>query len=110
MARCEDCLKQDVCNRDVGHGYSVCPRYLSADVAPRSEVERLTIELEAMRGAANSYKMHYENLAREIFSELDSILKAHTTEQHYRGERFIPKTIDIGIVKAIADLKKKYGG
>ena len=32
MANCKDCLKQDVCNRDVGHGYSVCPCYLSADV------------------------------------------------------------------------------
>lgn len=33
MANCKDCIKQDVCNRDVGHGYSVCPHYLSADVA-----------------------------------------------------------------------------
>ena len=32
MANCKDCLKQDVCNRDVGHGYFVCPCYLSADV------------------------------------------------------------------------------
>lgn len=37
MANCKDCIKQDVCNRDVGHGYSVCPCYLSADV---EEVKR----------------------------------------------------------------------
>ena len=33
MNNCKDCIKQDVCNRDVGHGYSVCLHYLSADVA-----------------------------------------------------------------------------
>jgi hypothetical protein len=37
----------------------------TADVVPRSEVERLIIELEAMRGAANSYKMHYEQAQAE---------------------------------------------
>lgn len=55
-----------------------------ADVVPKSdaekqkleiwrlqgEVERLTVEHEAMRGAANSYKMHYENLAMQIFNDL----------------------------------------
>lgn len=38
------------------------------DVVPR-------VELDAMRGAANSYKMHYENLAREIFAEIRNIAK-----------------------------------
>ena len=32
MAECKICIKKDVCDRDVGHGYSVCPHYLSADV------------------------------------------------------------------------------
>lgn len=32
MAECKNCIKQDVCDRDVRHGYSVCPHYLSADV------------------------------------------------------------------------------
>lgn len=36
-----------------------------ADVVPRSEVEKLKVELEAMRGAANSYKMHYEQAQAE---------------------------------------------
>lgn len=39
------------------------------------KIERLSVELEAMRGAANSYKMHYEKakieVAREIFEEID---------------------------------------
>lgn len=46
----------------------------TADVIPKSEVERLTVELDAMRGAANSYKIHYENakieVARDIFAEI----------------------------------------
>lgn len=36
------------------------------DVVAKSEVERLTVELNAMRGAANSYKMHYENAKAQI--------------------------------------------
>lgn len=32
MTECKNCIKQDVCDRDVGHGYSVCPHYLFADV------------------------------------------------------------------------------
>ena len=43
----------------------------SEDVVPREE-------LDAMRGAANSYKMHYENaraeVAMEIFAELEGVL------------------------------------
>jgi hypothetical protein len=34
----------------------------AADVAPKSEVEELRVELAAMRTAANSFKMHYEDL------------------------------------------------
>ena len=30
------------------------------------EINALTVELQAMRGAANSYKMHYENAQAEI--------------------------------------------
>jgi hypothetical protein len=111
-----------VCNRDVGHGYSVCPHYTTADVVPKSEVERLTIELDAMRGAANTYKMHYENarkeierlkdyntgvafkhyfdgrkeVAREIFEEIDELLSSYSS--YY-------KMIDI---EEYAELKKKY--
>lgn len=39
MARCKDCIHDKVCNRDVGHGYSICPHYIkNADVAPKSEL------------------------------------------------------------------------
>ena len=32
MAEYRNCIKRDVCDRDVGYGYSICPHYLSADV------------------------------------------------------------------------------
>lgn len=38
----------------------------TADVVPRAEYEALQIELDAMRGAANSYKMHYEKAKAEV--------------------------------------------
>ena len=34
-----------------------------------AEIERLTTELDAMRGAANSYKMHYEKAKSEAIKE-----------------------------------------
>ena len=73
---------------------------LTEDVAPRAEVERLTVELQAMLGAANSYKMHYENLAKEIFGEIEKCML----------HDLIPS---IGVYKGslelrIAELKKKY--
>ena len=38
----------------------------TADVVPRAEYEALQIELDAMRGAANSYKMHYEEAKAQV--------------------------------------------
>ena len=65
----------------------------NADVVPKSEVERLQIELDAMRGAANSYKRHYDNLAREIFEDIEREIKNHGITYAQRK---------------IAELKKKY--
>lgn len=43
MARCKGCIHDNVCNRDIGHGYSVCPHYISsADVVPKAKIESLT--------------------------------------------------------------------
>lgn len=33
------------------------------------EIARLNIELQSMRNAANSYKMHYENAKSEVIKE-----------------------------------------
>ena len=50
----------------------------------RAEIDRLSVELEAMRGAANSYKMHYE--------------KAKTDVERLRAE----------LSKMAADLQEQY--
>ena len=62
----------------------------TADVAPKSEAESLTLELNAMRGAANSYKMHYNNLAREIFMDIDRVV-----EKYSMGDIEYPEFVDI---------------
>ena len=81
----------------------------TADVVPKSEVERLETELKAMRGAANSYKMHYEKakaeVAREIFEEMDNILDDYKLSE--RGLRFI-RDGELSIDQRYAELKKKY--
>ena len=117
MARCKECMHYDVCSKE-GRMVQVdehtwddynqldnvevfCGEYMSADVVPRSEVDRayergfergkkdnvcgfsaeeiaqkvekIAIELEAMRMAANSYKMHYENARVEVAREIDDL-------------------------------------
>ena len=41
----------------------------------KAEIEKLTTELVGMRGAANSYKMHYDNAQAEI-KELKMVIEA----------------------------------
>ena len=36
----------------------------------KAEIERLNIELQSMRSAANSYKMHYETAKSEAIKEV----------------------------------------
>lgn len=65
----------------------------TADVVTKSEAESLTLELNAMRGAANSYKMHYNNLAKEIFEEVEKLF--------FKNGVFIH-------IQSYNQLKKKY--
>lgn len=102
-----------------------------ADVVPREEFEALqrrydlavtereanakalidaNIDLEAMRGAANSYKMHYENLASGIFEELETVMKTRVRRCVNEDGVITPLqdscwTIEIG---DYAQIKKKY--
>ena len=59
-----------------------------------AQIEQLNIEIQALRGAANSYKMHYEKtkneLAREIIEEVENLLRSNK------------------IYSGFVDLKKKY--
>lgn len=54
--------------------------YFSKD----AQVKQLRVDLDAMRGAANSYKMHYENLARKICCEIEEEIVA-ALESNYRA-------------------------
>ena len=125
MARCEECLHFEVCEAlEQGNGImKVSPIYCAyykptADVVPKSEVDRLTVELEAMRTAANSYKMHYENLAREIFEEIEDFIKK---QHNYMDELYFNSDDEViqvyygckigtynHIKNFIEKLKKKY--
>ena len=70
----EYCLTVDVA------GCSECPYRKGRNYINRLEtdalalINRLDVELEAMRAAASSYKMHYDNLAREIFAEIEKVI------------------------------------
>jgi hypothetical protein len=108
-------------------------RQPTADVVPKSEVDRayergfergkkdnvcgfsaeeiaqkaenIAIELEAMRTAANSYKMHYENaraeVAREIFEEIEKELN------FFKNYRLYIEDVQC-MFGVLAELKKKY--
>lgn len=87
----------------------------TANVVPKSEYERLTIELEAMRTAANSYKMHYERLAKEIFEEIEATISsmkfnAKTKRKTVRVEELIEQMelLQKCILEIIAEIKKNY--
>ena len=126
MARCEDCYNYDICEI-MSSQYGICRIHpfqcayykQKSDVVQKSAVERLEVEIEtlkdnnehlavmleeakveldAMRGAANSYKMHYENLAREIFEEIES-------RAYGFGACFVEMTRT-----TFDELKKKYTG
>lgn len=66
----------------------------TADVVPREDYDNLKIELDAMRGAANSYKMHYEGLAREIIADIEPI--------------FMSSCLSLDTYTAWNNIKEKY--
>lgn len=120
-----DKLKQDLIDRGfypaiVKNAIENAP---TEDVVPRSEVEKLTIELEAMRGAANSYKMHYDNAKQEAAKGTVEIIQAHLNMlfvalQNEKTDATVEKLIEINskiailesIQLALGDVKKKYIG
>ena len=69
------------------------------------KVETLSIELEAMRGDANSYKMHYKKLAREIFEEIS---KASVDWGYYCVTLSKGAVLAEDVNRTLAELKKKY--
>lgn len=79
MARCKGCIHENVCNREVGYGYSVCPHYINtADVVPKSEV------------------------AREIFAEIETCMKNFEDDD----DGYLLKKCEFEFF--MRELKKKY--
>lgn len=74
----------------------------------KAENDELEINLAAMRTEANSYKTQYENLAKEIFAEIERLLAMHFCSCLPKGatEHYDYYEGDLG--EAIAELKKKY--
>jgi hypothetical protein len=63
MAECKGCIHDNVCNREVGYGYSVCPHYTTADVVPKSEVAELEIKLRQLEDKLRQYEQVCGKLA-----------------------------------------------
>jgi hypothetical protein len=95
----------------------------TADVVPRAElavrsfqdaatIDALKTELCAIRGAANSLKMYYENgkteVAREIFEEIEASIATHAFTS--KSEDYADGMFDAieWVDSKIAELKKKY--
>ena len=57
----------------------LCKEALDLIERQQAEIDRLNIDLKAMRGAANSYKAHYEELKSENFETI-KILKTAKSE------------------------------
>ena len=116
----------DGCPADYKALDDICSRYikrLALDLINRqkAEIERLNIELDAMRGAANSYKMHCEKglaekeafiknyaecakeFAEEVIRDIIAILQAKFREH---GAEDMP--ILMAIIESIIEIKEKY--
>lgn len=76
----------------------------SADVVPRSEVERLQAEKDAL---IKNYAECMKDYAREIFAEVNMQIFPYSTDIYIKGEELIiiPKS-DYNAI--LAKLKKKY--
>ena len=49
-------------------------------IKAKAEIERLNVELRAMRNAANSYKLHYETAGAEAITEYHEEVKKRCIE------------------------------
>lgn len=111
---------------------SVINKIPTADVVPKSEVERLQIEIEALKIAnekmysankaqeaeierlqeeVNRYKRYYfrhdyDEMIAEVLDKLDRFINSNCIE--IKDERGIKGYVTSGVHFAIAELKKKY--
>ena len=67
------------------------------------EIERLNIELQSMRSAANSYKMHYEIAKSEVINEFEKEIKYVKENEKY--DDYIP-IVDIDLCENVLNITK----
>lgn len=73
-----------------------------------AEIERLNIELQSMRSAANSYKMHYETAKSEAYKECLAKVKNYIkTHCNPYGKPDFDYDTSIKILNFIDDLQKQ---
>ncbi len=100
LAPCDefDCALCPFCDYDA---HKECTKELAKaalDLIKRqqAESESLNTELKAMRGAANSYKLHYGNLKAEIVREFEDRLIDCYIDEAITDDM----TCSIGVIKA----------
>ena len=131
MKQCRmDCIHIDACRRFADNSTywnsGDCPIYKSAaDVAPKSEVEKLEHEIETLKDnnehlavmlmeakeEANRYKRYYfrhdyDEMIAAVLDKLDRFINSNCIE--IKDERGIKGYVTSGVHFAIAELKKKY--
>ena len=109
MSRCENCIHSGMCKMEIAPNWnsencSWCKP--TADVVPKSEEERyIPLVDENLTRVFEHYK---KTIAREIFEEIDEILRIHTEGGYYVNLAWFPEQLDVDTKEAIAELKKKY--
>ena len=104
IARCHcvPCVGSNDNNyKDLDEVLSDCP---TADVVPKSEVERL--QEEANRYKRYYFRHDYDEMIAEVLDTLDRFINANCIE--IKDERGIKGYVTSGVHFAIAELKKKY--
>ncbi len=79
VTSCEECpmhIEGVIC-----HEYELNEKALDIIKRQQAEIERLKIDLEAMRGAANSYKHHYNKARSEAVKEFAMRLKCGVPQE-----------------------------
>ena len=98
-------LEQDEVNRSV----TMREKTLRIVEEKQAEIERLKIENQAFRSAANSYKLHYNEVRTEAIKEFANKLKKHSRKM--QSSEFSGDYWDVAVlVEDIDDLVKEMVG
>lgn len=114
MARCKDCIHNDLCKEMHKFGLvdlpyndnAICDLFKSsADVVPKSEVDLLVRDLRFKNIECNQLRERItkakQEVAREIFEEIDE-------ELNFLKRAYPLHPITRHIIYVFAELKKKY--